>query len=99
MKKATTNNTEVKAEVKIVDTIENKNGEVIEIMEGIEMPEHIKQTRAKSPFRMALESLQIGQCFDVDVLPKHHYTFQKQIGIKLVSQKMGNGKTRIWRKS
>lgn len=94
MKKVNNNN-----EIKIVDTIENNEGDVIEIMEGYEMPDKIQQTRRKSPFRIALEKIKVGQSFDIDVLPKHHYTYQKKLGIKLIHQKLGNGKTRVWCKS
>lgn len=86
------NNTKVKVEKIKVD-----GG--FELNSGIPMPEVTNERGVKSPFRKTVEVMKIGQCFDVDVLPKHHYAIQKKVGVKLLTKKMPNGKVRVWRRS
>lgn len=70
-----------------------------DILTNVPLPEDQGRKGIKSPFRKTVEAMKIGQAFDADNLPRHHYSIQKKLGIKLITRKLNDGKVRVWRKS
>lgn len=71
----------------------------LEIIKGLAIPEVSNRRGIKSPIRTTLETMDIGDAFDTTEFKKQHKALQYKLGIKLVTQDLGNGKTRVFRKA
>jgi hypothetical protein len=94
-----TKQTTVKVPAKRVKAEKVKVEGGFELSNNIPMPDAVQRKGIKSPFRKTVEVMKIGQHFDTDLVPKHRYSLEKKLNVKLITEKLDNGKIRVWRKS
>ena len=68
------------------------------IEKGVPMPERRKLSNMKTPLRLALEQLEVGDSIvvDRDHEPRTH-PIARGAGIKIATRRQPDGTTRVWR--
>ena len=69
-----------------------------QIEKGVTMPEFKKVGRSKTPLRLALERMEVGDSIAIkrSHVPRAH-SAATQIGIKITPRHLTDGTTRVWR--
>jgi hypothetical protein len=69
-----------------------------QIEKGIPIPERKPLNEGRSPLRLALEQLEIGDSLVVDrKMEASPHPMAKQAGIKVTMRRQSDGTTRVWR--